>query len=109
VTTCQCYLCRTVCQQPREECSEAQDLPVGVPVTGSGDRLLGGDRSAVRDVGRNVQVSEPSTSASDYVCVPVEEFKRLTQRDEELGQLEAWGVDNWEAYGDALSGRGPDD
>jgi hypothetical protein len=38
----------------------------------------------------------------DVVRVPVAEYRRLKERDEELSALEAYGVDNWDGYGEAL-------
>lgn len=38
------------------------------------------------------------------VTIPAEEWDYLKSRDAELSMLEAYGVDNWEGYSDALQG-----
>jgi hypothetical protein len=38
----------------------------------------------------------------DVVQVTLKEYERLKERDEELAALEAFGVDNWEGYGEAM-------
>lgn len=42
---------------------------------------------------------------SNMVTISIEEYARLKEASETLDLLEAAGVDNWEWYGDALSGR----
>lgn len=40
---------------------------------------------------------------AEYTTITVAEYLRLSARDDELSALEAYGVDNWEGYSDALS------
>lgn len=35
--------------------------------------------------------------------ISIQEWARLVERDQELSLLEAYGVDNWEGYYDALN------
>lgn len=37
------------------------------------------------------------------------EYQELKQRDRELTALEAFGVDNWEGYGEAMQALGEED
>lgn len=43
------------------------------------------------------------------VTIPAEEWDHLKSRDAELSMLEAYGVDNWDGYGDALRGDEEDE
>lgn len=45
----------------------------------------------------------------ETIKIPVEEYKRLKQRDEFLRLLEAAGVDNWEGYSQAIESEIGDD
>lgn len=42
----------------------------------------------------------------ETVTITRKEYESLVARDEELTMLENAGVDNWEWYGEALSGSG---
>jgi len=44
-----------------------------------------------------------STIYDDEIVVSRTEMKRLMKRDAVLTALEAWGVDNWIGYDDALA------
>ncbi len=45
----------------------------------------------------------------EIVTIPASEYAALKEADSELEALHEWGVDNWEGYGDALSGRSVDE
>ena len=44
-----------------------------------------------------------STDNITLVYVPEKDLEALKSASAELDALHAWGVDNWEGYGDALS------
>ena len=51
----------------------------------------------------------PVEQADDVVLIPADELRALRSADATLDALHSWGVDNWEGYGDALSGKDPDE
>lgn len=46
----------------------------------------------------------PQNREDAKVTITVREYNSLVEDSETLARLEAYGVDNWEGYGDALSG-----
>ncbi len=53
--------------------------------------------------GRTLQRGQVVWDGSGEVVISLEEYNRLLERESELGRLEAYGVDNWIGYYEALN------